>query len=350
VRIARRRSWDLGLLALAVLFASALLEARLGGPLSVPLALALVVVLPGVALVEAFWPRDARAAMVTLAPPERAAFAVGLGLACASGIGLALTALPGGLSRGSVIVAQAAVALAALAVAALRRGPRAELERPRVARPRKGLPRELRWFAVAAVASALLATVTLAAVVAHPRPPDPFIQFYVTDRDGRLVDYPANLTAGETSEVKLGIANHEGATRACVVRVEAERGRLVNESGDFAFRAEARHPLASWNVTLDPGQRWEGAVALAFQEPGLYLVRFDLHAAGDAQPMRELRLWVRVLEQGGRPRARACRRAWGPGRRWRSPSSPPSPSRAAHVRHCFSSAAVTSRMTPSATT
>ncbi|HXY87375.1 MAG TPA: DUF1616 domain-containing protein [Candidatus Acidoferrales bacterium] len=107
--------------------------------------------------------------------------------------------------------------------------------------------------------------------------PDNFSEFYVLDQNGKTLDYPKNVTAGDTGKVIVGITNHEANTNTYRYMV------LLNNSTIYS----------SDNITLSKGENHEELVNITFLSKGEgQKLEFILHdSTGKSY---ELHLWVNV--------------------------------------------------------
>ena len=243
-------------------------------PLRVPLGLLFVLLVPGYAFVAALFPEEGESPGAAGEDPggvdtgdhggeepidddgsagapgdwlpggrsgidgiERAALSFGLSIALVPLIGLALSFTPWGIRLVPIMVALSGFSLAMVAVAAQRRWalPPAErfavpwrtwLERGRAAT----LENEDHADAalnLALAASVVLAVGVLAFAVLFPPTGEAFSAIYVLteDEDGELVaaGYPEAIEVGNSSEVVLGVDNHEREdTHYTVVAIEQQ--------------------------------------------------------------------------------------------------------------------------------
>lgn len=115
------------------------------------------------------------------------------------------------------------------------------------------------------------------------RTADPYTEFYVLGAEGQAVDYPTNLSVGETEDLVVGVANEEHSTRTYTVA-------LVHDGSVIDSRV----------VTVAVGATWEESFDVSFDEAGrhrLELLLFEGDGVGSLDdPSHDLRLWVDATE------------------------------------------------------
>lgn len=128
-----------------------------------------------------------------------------------------------------------------------------------------------------ALVLALLLVVVLA--IAPIGSGDTYTEFYVLGPNGTASDYPENITVGETATVRVGIGNFENRQVTYTLVVRTNETRLVTRT-----------------VTVNPEQRWEEPVSIAFDSSGRKRLQLDLYTGQttDTKPYRSLRLFVEV--------------------------------------------------------
>lgn len=110
---------------------------------------------------------------------------------------------------------------------------------------------------------------------------DPYTEFYIVGEDGKTNYYPTNVTAGELSNLTVGITNneHEDKTYTILVRTK-------------------EHILDNREVTVGDGSTWEGEASFVIQNSGEYRLDILLYQGSvvhqNQEPYRKLRLWITV--------------------------------------------------------
>ena len=129
------------------------------------------------------------------------------------------------------------------------------------------------------LAVALLgALVALVYTLANPKV-DPFTEFYILGLDGKAIDYPQELSVGETGKVLLGIINREQET--ATYWVEITINGVKNKKLGM--------------VTLEDDEEWKQIVGFIPDKAGdNQKVEFLLYRQGYDGVYRNLRLWVNV--------------------------------------------------------
>jgi uncharacterized membrane protein len=108
---------------------------------------------------------------------------------------------------------------------------------------------------------------------------EPFTEFYLLGSNGKLADYPLNLTLGEKGTVTLGIVNHENGKVTYQINVG------FNDRTIDKFE----------NIQLDSEAAWNQTYTFTPQTAGDKLkLEFQLYKEGTAQVYRSLQLWVNV--------------------------------------------------------
>ncbi len=196
-----------------------------GTPARVVLALPLVLVIPGYALIAALFP--GREDIDTI---ERFALSLGLSIAVAPLIGLALNYTPAGIRLAPIMIALAAFSVTMAVVAqvrrtripppdrfsfSFRRGIAAAYEQL-VPPGESRLDRALSIILILAVAAAVIVTVL---VIVMPREGEHFTEFYILGSRGMASDYPETLDPGVPTPLIIGVGNHEYHTVNYTVEV-----------------------------------------------------------------------------------------------------------------------------------
>jgi uncharacterized membrane protein len=264
---------------LVLCFAIAVLGALVAGlppPLSVPVALLAVLLVPGYALSIVLLPSDEHADSV-----QRLALGFGLSLGVLAIVALVLENVGGGMRPGSIRAGVTICSLALLVVAALRRArsrPRAALYSwpPAVTAARSRAERFTRAIVVASLVAAGFAYV----VAVSDQPPRP-TAFYVLGEAQKIAQYPREASVGETVTLHLGIEQAEdraGTYEVILRRGEQQLARLG--------------PIA-----VQPAGRWEGDLSFVADRAGPdQELAVELTGTGEPHPLRTLRLWIDVRE------------------------------------------------------
>lgn len=282
---------DLKLIALFILASAAIifLPALDGTAIRFAAGLAMVLFVPGYALVAAMFPgrRDIGAF-------ERAALSFGLSIVIAfiAGMGLNLTAW--GIRLDPLVACLAAFSAICALVAGLRRRALAEGERFDVdargaCQSLMGMafppdePRLDRALTIALVLAALVAVTAWAYSIAAPKPGERFTELYILGPDGVAGSYPTNFTLGDLEPITVGVVNHEYRNVAYGLVVQ-----LNDSRGVTALREE--------KLALAHNQTWTETLEIMPDRAGKAMkLEVLLYADGNTtSPYRECHLWVDV--------------------------------------------------------
>jgi len=253
------------------------------------LGLAMVLFVPGYALIAALFPGKKDIDGI-----ERAALSFGLSIAVSPLIGLGLNYTPWGIRLDPIVVCLTIFTLACVLVANKRRHDLPEEERFHV--DFVGIYRQLtgevlpgdktrldKALTVILIASILLSIAALAYVIVVPKQGEKFTEFYILGPDGKADKYPTRFNLGDSKPVIVGIVNHEyrNVTYDLVVALN-DTARVTN--------------LHSEQVTLGDNQTWEKPIGLKPDRAGTNMeLEFLLYADGNmTAPYRECHLWVNV--------------------------------------------------------
>jgi uncharacterized membrane protein len=271
--------YDLALLS-ALALALPLLPLLPWPLLRLPLGLAMALGAPGYALAAAIFPRKG-----DLDGVARAGLSFGLSVAALPLLALALDALPWGIRPMPIALSLAAWIVCWDTVALLRRwrlAPAGLADTPVAANPLgwwRGLDAPAR---LACAAGALALALVLAAGGYAMLAPDPTArttEFYALGAEGLAENYPREVAPGQPMQVRLGIANREGADAR--YRVEARSG------GELL--------AAAGPLDVADGATWQAPLRYSLPRAGDdQLVEILLFRGDDAAPYRQLRLWVNV--------------------------------------------------------
>jgi len=271
--------------------------------------LAMVLFIPGYALIAAFFP-----ARGDLDGIERVALSFGLSIAVSPLIGLALNYTPWGIRLDPILTSLTLFTLAMVGIAWYRRLLLPAGERFSVpAREMLGAARnELfdpegtpldRGLSALLLVSIVVAVATTAYVIAVPKEGEHFTEFYILGPGGKAADYPTDFPANSAQTLIVGVGNHE--YREINYTVEA---LLLNQTFDTRTNTSTIHaaePLdrftlavphnetqeVVWNFTV-PSPDYNRVEFLLFNEtvPGPAVTGADRINAS----YRDLHLWVQV--------------------------------------------------------
>ena len=131
---------------------------------------------------------------------------------------------------------------------------------------------------VAAIAITLIVVASLVTgyylwLVFLKGPPEPYSEISLLDANGKAEDYPELLVIGQnnTFSVLVSIKNNLGKTSTFKVMV-----KLTEQANpDFPIATEARNV---YSVNLENGGKWNTTSATTIDEPGNYMVVYELWA------------------------------------------------------------------------
>jgi uncharacterized membrane protein len=295
----REKPWDLyAAVGYTVLMALVLLVLNVGNLL----AILLVLFCPGYVLVAALFPGGLLPEKPEIDWIERIALSFGLSIAVVPLLGLLLNFTPFGI-RFAPIVATIALFTLAVGYAAYWRRMKLPTDRRLSLTVDLGIPDWEEYTAldkgltVALAASVVVAGGTLAYVVLTPRPGETFTEFYLLGPGGNASAYPTNLTANETGQLFIGIANHEGTTVSYTVQVDLVGVRIIyNATSGSNETVEVNRTLIASNASVvADGANWTYPYSFSITSVGLWKIQFVLYKDSDfSSAYRELHLYVTV--------------------------------------------------------
>ena len=243
------------------------------------LGVIVLLIFPGYTLMAALFPSKK-----SIKGVERAALTFVLSFALVSLTGLILNYTPWGIRLNPIFVAVAIIMLVASGIALLRRENLPEAERFAL----RIKIRRIQWssasrfdraLSIVLAVAVIGAASVLAYVIAQPKAEEAFTNFYILGPEGKIADYPQELTLGEQVEVTLGIENHENqaASYEIVVIFDGEEMQAI---GPIRLADEEE-----WgdNVTLIPSRTG-----------GNQKVEFLLYEGEGSEPYLILHLWLDV--------------------------------------------------------
>jgi len=271
--------------------------------------LAMVLFIPGYALIAAFFP-----ARGDLDGIERVALSFGLSIAVSPLIGLALNYTPWGIRLDPILTSLTLFTLAMVGIAWYRRLLLPAGERFSVpAREMLGAARnELfdpeatpldRGLSALLLVSIVVAVATTAYVIAVPKEGEHFTEFYILGPGGKAADYPTDFAANSTQTLIVGVGNHE--YREINYTVEALLLNQTFEARTNTSTIHAAEPLDRFTLTVPHNETREVVWNFSVPSPDYNRVEFLLFNETVPGPAvtgadridasyRDLHLWVRV--------------------------------------------------------
>lgn len=109
-----------------------------------------------------------------------------------------------------------------------------------------------------------------------------FAEFYILGAEGKTENYPTDIQVGKSSQVTIGIVNHEQKDTSYRIEVLVNGVKNNEVSG----------------IVLHPEEKWENPVTFTPNQAGInQKVEFFLYHDGDDNPyLKPLLLWINVLE------------------------------------------------------
>jgi len=120
--------------------------------------------------------------------------------------------------------------------------------------------------------------------VSMPRIGEQFTEFYIVGPEGKIADYPVNLTLGENGTIIIGIVNHEYQEVTYKISVKLDNETLAAIDG----------------VKLKNEEAWQQNFTFAPQKIGEHMkIEFLLYTdlKNVEEPYRSLQLFVNVRQQ-----------------------------------------------------
>ena len=136
-----------------------------------------------------------------------------------------------------------------------------------------------RTLATIIVIILIIGTVGVFYMILNPTPNERFTEFYLLDADGKAINYPANLSAGEKSNLTVGVVNHEGSASSYQIKIY-QNSQILKEE----------------NISLDNGAKKELPFEFTAGPSGQDKLEFKLYKLPDTKnTYRYLYLQVKVL-------------------------------------------------------
>ncbi len=289
--ISRKEPFPVDLLTCIVLAAATILFTLtpLESPaLRIPLGLAMVLIVPGYALIAALFPRR-----TDLDSIERIALSFGLSIAVVPLIGLGLNYTPWGIRLTPVVISLAIFTVSMSVAAHLRR-----LNLPPEERFSLELGQSMEYFkselladeksrldkylSIILIVTIIISILALVYVIITPKQGEKFTEFYILGPGGKAYDYPTQVLSGNKSTVIVGVVNHEYREVNYTLRLCLNNASILSK-----------------DIALAHNNTWEQPVSYALNESGDWQkLEFLLYRESNlTSPYRDLHLWVNVSER-----------------------------------------------------
>lgn len=256
------------------------------GALRTILSLPFVLFFPGYTLISALFPAKGK-----LDGMERLALSLGLSLALVPLIGLILNFLPWGITFTPILLAVFGFIFIMSLFTFYRRAKLLPEERfttsfrAFLTYISEGWARRGRLDRILTVvlSAAILGTIgTIVYAVQSPRASEKFTEFYILGPEGKADNYPRDVILSLSSQVIVGIINHEGET--------------VNYTIGLAIDGQDLEIVGP--VSLNPEAKWEQQVSFNATKLGdNQTVQFQLYRGDNVTAYRSLHLFLNVKER-----------------------------------------------------
>ena len=248
-------------------------------PVRTVLGLPFVLFFPGYTLICAFF-----SSKTDLSGIERLSLSMGLSLAVVPLVGLGLNYSPWGIRLAPIIASLFAFTLLMSLLSFYRRAKLPPEQKFAITMSIK-LPkwsmthRSDKLFIVGILIAIVLVGSLTAYLASTPKIGERFTEFYMLGSNGKLADYPTNLTLGENSTVTLGITNHEYQNVTYKIVISLDNSTIQTSN----------------NITLSNENTWEQNYTFTPEKTGDKInLEFELYREGLDTPYRTLQLWITV--------------------------------------------------------
>ena len=254
-------------------------------PVRIPLGLAMVLFLPGYALIAALFPRKDDIDGI-----ERMTLSFGLSIAVVPLMGLGLNYTPWGIRLVPVVVSLCLFTVMMSIAAHLRRSALGQEARFSVEFRQffTAIHIELinnhgsrmdRALTIILVIVIILSVSAMVYVVVTPKQGEKFTEFYILGPEGKAYDYPTSVVSGQNSTVIVGIVNHEYIPVNYTMQVAIQKSTFLSR-----------------DVRLADNETWERPISYTLRQPGdNQRLEFSLYRENNfTRPYRDLHLWVNV--------------------------------------------------------
>jgi uncharacterized membrane protein len=248
-------------------------------PIRTALGIPFILFFPGYLLISALFP-----SATDLAGIERLALSIGVSIAVVPLIGLALNYTVWGIRLVPVLLSLFVFTILMSVLSLYRRSKLPSEQKFSYSIPVKmpkwnTMPRTDKLFIVGFLVGIVAVGSLTAYLASAPKIDEQFTEFYVLGSNGKLADYPTNMTLGENGTVIIGITNHEykNLTYKVAISLENQTFETIN------------------NIQLSHEANWTQNYTLAPQETGDRLkLEFRLYKEATDEPYRSLQLWITV--------------------------------------------------------
>jgi uncharacterized membrane protein len=248
-------------------------------PIRATLGIPFILFFPGYLLISALFP-----SATDLGGIERLALSIGLSLAVVPLIGLALNYTVWGIRLVPVLLSLFVFTILMSVLSLYRRSKLPPEQKFSPSIPVKipkwsAMPRTDKLFLVGFLVGIVAVGSLTAYLASAPKIGEQFTEFYVLGSNGKLADYPTNMTLGENGTVIIGITNHEyeNVTYRVALSIDNQTLETIN------------------NIQLCHEANWTQNYTLTLQEAGDRMkLEFRLYKGDTDEPYRSLQLWITV--------------------------------------------------------
>ncbi len=133
-------------------------------------------------------------------------------------------------------------------------------------------------MAIALLIASILLVVYFVALLP---PPDHYTTIYLLDEQGTTNNLPEYVVAGvnSTFTVRVDVVNHMGDTLTNA-QVQVKVTTLENPT----IPVNSNSPLLTFTGTIQDGETWENNATISLNQPGDFLVVFELWIQGENSP------------------------------------------------------------------
>jgi len=279
-----------------------------GNIVRIVFGIAMLIFIPGYALVSALWPKarlsnDSESSDGEMNSPsvdnlERVALSFGLSIAVLSITGLLLHFTGIGITLESTVVSNLVLIIALIAIAFFRRAkmPFEEVFHMAIVWEAKDSSTKTDRLITAAIAiSLVLAGAALVYSITVPSVENHYSSLFILDANGTASDYPISLNTTTTGTIIVGISCHEFKTTRYTILagIDGANNTMDYQNWSQIFNLN-NSALISRNITLNHQESFEEEFSFRIFTPGTYKVNWAVEMDG-APTDYSTHLWVVVI-------------------------------------------------------
>jgi uncharacterized membrane protein len=225
------------------------------------LSIILILFLPGYSLIAALFPKKG-----DLESIERFALSFGLSIVITPLIGLTLNYTQFGIRLEPFLISISIFTLLIGIIAFIRRIRIPDDEKfniefknhyNRLIKSFKGESKGSKILSIVLLVSIILAISATTYVIVVPKEGETFTEFYILGANGKVSDYPTNLTAGQDGNVTIGIVNHEYADVNYNMIIKLNNQTIDNENITLSNNQSYEKPFKFAASNLGQNQELE---------------------------------------------------------------------------------------------